>query len=299
MTVVSDLKTMSISVKIRKENFEDGEYTPEKYLNKSDVIDFFETFEWVENAEHTTLCLVFTNEAKELFCIEKYSSEVYQLYVIDFSTRYYLHKTTKKTGVINALNKFINNQKFAAEDKFVREADKSFVNSFKARTFIYKTSFLILLEASFPWLIYLVLFFGLSVFSLIIGRSIIFVPILFSMLIFFWLPGLIVHLNYWRHSKATQIKISQGNRNFVITKTGIATSYSKDDIKEIIQYQETGGKSSWAYYGFTRIVFKNNSSVVLTNLIIDQSELRYRKFYPDHIPTEKRRRFFPWFIKRN
>jgi hypothetical protein len=62
---------MSISVKIRKENYEDGEYTPEVYIDKDDVIRFFEAYDWTQDAEFTSECIIFSNDEKKLFCIEK------------------------------------------------------------------------------------------------------------------------------------------------------------------------------------------------------------------------------------
>jgi len=288
---------MSISVKIRKENFEDGEYTPEEYIECDEVIRFFEGFDWTKDAEHTSECLIFSNAAKKLFCIEKYSKDVYQLYVIDFLTRYYLHKTTRNAGVIKALNKFINNQEPVDEDKFVREGDKAFVNSFKARTFLYDVTFLRQLGASIFWLIYFALFFVGSIAFLIRLDSIKITASIFSIFIFFWLPGLIVHINYLIHNRKMQIQISRGNKVFVVNQNGVSTSYSKDDIKEIIQYQSPGGKVSWAYYGFTRIIFNDNSSIVITNLLMDEFQLNYNKFLP-RIITVKKAGFLPWLIKK-
>ncbi len=288
---------MNIFVKVRKEDFEDGEYTPKAYIDKGDAIDFFETYNWTKDSEFTSECLIFSNEDKELFCIEKYSKDVYQLYVIDFSMRYYHHKTTKKTGVIKALNKFVHGAKIGEEDKFVREADRSFVNGFKEQAFIYKISFLRQLEASVFWVVYLIFFFGGSIFSLCLGNSFKITAIIMSLFIIFWLPGLIVHSNYWLHNRKFQIQISKGNSIFILTKDGFATSYSKDDIKDIIQYQSSQSRIPWTCYGFTRIVFNDKTSIVLTNLLIDQFELKYKKLL--QIGTIKEAIFFPWLIKKN
>lgn len=286
---------MNISVKIRKENFEDGEYTPEEYIKSDEVINFFEGYNWAKDSELTNECLIFTNRKKKLLCIEKYAKDVYQLYIIDFSTRYYLHKTTRNAGVIKALNKFINNQELGDEDKFVQEADRSFVDSFKERIFIYKATFLRQFEASFFWILYFLLSFCGGIAFLIKWNSFQLAALIFILFLFFWLPGLIVHLNYWFHSTKTQIQLSKGNPIFVLTKNGVSTSYSKEDIKDVIQYQSPNSRIPWTYYGFTRITFKDSNSIVLTSLLIDPFELQYKKFLPN--VTIKEAIFFPWLIK--
>jgi hypothetical protein len=120
--------------------------------------------------------------------------------------------------------------------------------------------------------------------------------LMFLLFLFFWLPGLIVHINYWLHSKKNQIQLSKGNPIFVLTKNGVSSSYSKEDIKDVVQYQSSRSRIPWTYYGFTRITFKDNSSIVLTSLVIDPFELQYKKLLP--AVKIKEARFFPWLIKK-
>mgnify|MGYP000917457939 CR=1 FL=1 len=286
---------MSIFHKIRKGNFENGEYTPEENIDSTQVIRFFEEFDWNTNAEFTNECLIFRNDAKKNFCIEKYSKEVYQVYVIDFSTRYYLHKTVLKNGVIKVLTKFINNETLNVEDNFVRGADRPFVNSFKEQTFIYKTSFFKNLSKSFFWLIYLIITLVFSIYSIHLHNSFLVTTFPFLLFFFIWFPGLLVHINYWKYNKMSQIKISQGNTIFVLTQNGVSISYSKNEIKEIIRYELNTTRLPWTNYGFTRINLKNNQSIFLTDLLLDQFQIQHSKF-PLNSILVKRRTYFPWII---
>ena len=93
----------------------------------------------------------------------------------------------------------------------------------------------------------------------------------------------------------SQIKISQGNTIFVLTQNGVSISYSKNEIKEIIRYELNTTRLPWTNYGFTRINLKNNQSIFLTDLLLDQFQIQHSKF-PLNSILVKRRTYFPWII---
>jgi len=97
----------------------------------------------------------------------------------------------------------------------------------------------------------------------------------------FWLPGLIVHFQYYQDNNGLRVRLSKESEVIEITTPTVSRSFNKSDIKEILvvcthRYQsqgwwDGGNRLPWNKYGYTQIQFQTGEIINLTNLIIDQS----------------------------
>ncbi|WP_420580257.1 hypothetical protein [Reichenbachiella sp.] len=134
--------------------------------------------------------------------------------------------------------------------------------------------------------------------------SIIMSLIIFAFGIFLWLPGLLIHRQYYKDNANLRINITKGSPEILVEYGGIKKLFLKDDIKTVLKTtieQETlnafiGGKVPWLFYGYTEIEFKTGEIINLTNLLVDQLFI-LDKFKNDNVKRGLVQRTFP-FIQR-
>ena len=101
------------------------------------------------------------------------------------------------------------------------------------------------------------------------------ITLLFSLVNFIGLPGLLIHFYYLIHDLRIALKYDTKNDYFDFLKNGKSTRIYKKDIDSLdkITKGETGGKIPWGQYKIFRIKLKNGDIYSITNLTIEFNEL--------------------------
>jgi hypothetical protein len=120
------------------------------------------------------------------------------------------------------------------------------------------------------WILYAlplgILFLVLAVTNFSHGAAI----LLFAIGLILWLPGVIIHYQYYMDNKGISVKISKESKTIEVTTPTTTKTFEKGDIKEVLIVESGINKFAWGQYGFARIEFKTGEIINLTNLMLDQ-----------------------------
>jgi len=112
----------------------------------------------------------------------------------------------------------------------------------------------------------------------------------FILICSFFTPHWILFLNYLFFSKNLRLNISRGNNTFSFGTKKQTLSYSKDNIKAIISFNNQTYKNPWGDFYSYHIELKSGEILKFTNLMIGFEKMRYK--FPHHIIRDKHK-FFP------
>lgn len=104
------------------------------------------------------------------------------------------------------------------------------------------------------------------------------------------LPTVIVHGQYFLKNRKLEITFSSVEKDILINDDGKKLQYSFYDISKIVTVSSYGGGTgfySFAEYRFSKIVFKDSYSLVLTCLLIDDFKISLS----DGTPINEERKF--------
>jgi hypothetical protein len=120
------------------------------------------------------------------------------------------------------------------------------------------------------WILYAlplgILFLVLGVINFSHGAAI----LLFAIGLILWLPGVIIHYQYYMDNKDIAIKISKESKIIEVTTSTTTKTFQKEEINEVLIVDSGINKFAWGQYGFARIEFKTGEIINLTNLMMDQ-----------------------------
>jgi hypothetical protein len=86
---------------------------------------------------------------------------------------------------------------------------------------------------------------------------------------FLYLPGFILHFNYYENDK-NRFVIIEGNSTIMLTENNNENKFSIQDIDSIINYHSgLSNMAPWNDYNFTIFKFRNGQKFIITCLILD------------------------------
>jgi len=262
---------MTFKYKVRPYENEEGEFTD--YV-PGDTLTIKQRF--VDNAttdeslrEFRSIAIV-DNQGQTLV-IHHVKKDVFDEYFIPLDIDLYYYKKSTLDAATQALDLFLNRQidhltsslnKKHEENDYIR-------NDFFNKSFQYQMTKKKTLSEI--WWIWYALPLGVAFIVLgiinINHLGILLLPIGLVL----WVPGLLVHYQYYRDNKDLKVGLSKGQEIIEITTPTVKKTLKKQDIKEILKVD--GGRLNrfgWGQYGFTRIEFKSGEILYLTSLMIDQ-----------------------------
>jgi hypothetical protein len=121
--------------------------------------------------------------------------------------------------------------------------------------------------------------------------------LLFVIGLILWLPGVIIHYQYYKDNSNLRVKISKGSELIEVTTPTATKTFKKADIKEVLKVDSGINRFAWGQYGFTRIEFKTGEIVNLTSLMLDQLFIE-EKFEGQNIKTLKTETLIPTLNKK-
>ena len=102
----------------------------------------------------------------------------------------------------------------------------------------------------------------------------------------FFVPLLILHLNYYYVSKNKVFFFDFDSGRIELTENEIIRQFKFEDIKIVLIVRPYRNRLPWADYGYIKIGFKNNDPIVLTSLMENFNKLHFentntiKEFYP-------------------
>lgn len=305
---------MSFFYKLNYYKDEDGEYTEPKSAGISEVERIIEN-NWPSEGYLEDLRIVhISDDQNNQILLRNCKKGVFEVYYLDSrNNRHHYHKKSRIEIILDSMNSFMNSD----YSKLKASLNKTLKNKKYLRKELLANHNYSLSprrnRKELMWFFTLGIPF-ISVFSFvevsilkqdnITGFNQAMMPILFILGLFMWLPGILIHWQYYKDNKKLKIIVTKGNPEIQIEFDEIRKVFLKSDIKTVIKYsieQESlkvviGGRVPWIHYGFTEIEFKNGEIVNMTNLIVDQLFI-LEKFKDANIRIGVAQRFFP-FIKR-
>jgi len=133
------------------------------------------------------------------------------------------------------------------------------------------------------------------------GLNTFFLPLLTVLGLYLWLPGLLLHRQYYRDNRNLKIRITRGNSDILVEFNGLTKEYQKSDLEcackvtfdsKVLNTFILSGPL-WMDYGYLNLEFKNGDNINITNLLADQLFI-LDKFKYDEVKKLRTRRTFPF-----
>lgn len=262
---------MSFKYKVRPYDNEDGEFTDYVPADKVTVDRIF-TGNWSgENSRETFRTIALTDNLGQTLIIHHIKKGVFDIYYIPLDKDYHYFKKTDIQTTSKALDLFLNNRSTELTSLLnKRKEDNDYIrNNFFNKSFDYRvTDKQNRKEISWIWysLPLGVAFIVLGVININHGAA----GLLFVIGLILWLPGVIIHYQYYKDNENLRVKTSRGSELIEVTTPTANKTFKKVDIKEVLMVDSGINKFGWGQYGFTRIEFKTGEILNLTCLMLDQ-----------------------------
>lgn len=296
------------TLKLQYGNFETGEFTEEKSIDKESLLELFE-----QNTEIVPLYSTYTikrplikffvKTRENYLCVKHFAKDAFTVWYCNDLDKKVFEGNFYKESVIKILELFIDS-KFDELDKFIPRTTKSkkaLIKEFIAIDFIYAYKrrgvfFLIFYSVLSSPLYYIFL----SFIFLVHNRSFVTIKLLLSTATLFLVLSVFpianlflfrLYFNYTKHSKNISIKVSSGSANITIYNETEIVEFTKDEIKILLQYFGAGVKSPFALYSFSRIILNDNRVFDISYMIIDPYELQLKL---SKVPTKRIDKFYPY-----
>jgi hypothetical protein len=284
------------TLKLQYDNYETGEFTEDKYVDKKTLLTIFD-----QNTEivpfHKTytikqpLIKFYIKTKENYLCVMHFTKDAFTVWYCNDADKQLFEGNFYKKNVRKILELFIDN-KFDELNILIprsKNSEKSLIKSFATSDFLYTfkkrgVHFLILFSVILLPLHY---FFLSSIFI----RYDLFLAIISSMfpIANFFLIRL--HFNYIKHSKDTSIKISSGSPIVTVYNDRGTFEFAKYEVKILLQYFGAGYRNPYAEYSFSRIVLYDNRTFDISYMLIEPSEL---KFKLSKVTTKRIYKFYPY-----
>lgn len=89
--------------------------------------------------------------------------------------------------------------------------------------------------------------------------------------------NLILHINYYIHSKGQTLVLSKGSDSFLFGKNGVTIKYFKKDVRQITSKENTSIRCPWNGFKVTNLELTNGETLKIASIILDGYEIQ-RKF---------------------
>jgi hypothetical protein len=273
--------------KLQYKTYEDGEYSDEKARNLEETFELIKNFPWaIEQYADLGLTgpsITILDENGNYLKAGIYYGGKYSLYYLDSKNHYYEKKNITIEIVYDKVTEFFS-QKIDLQNFQKQSFAFGLKSLFVTNGFEYHIKLWKILLLSIFWIIYFLMFLGLTIALDVFKpfKSVGLFPILF-MLLFGWPLGYIFE-NYFQ-KRNQYLKISRGNDIFLFGDDKIEIkNYNKNDIIEIIRYEDRGNRSPNLFEIF-EVVFNDNTSIKFSNALISYFTLREKFSDKWKLPT--------------
>jgi hypothetical protein len=286
------------TLKLQYDNFDTGEFTEEKTVDKQTLLTIFDENTEIVKANRTysikrPLIKFYLRKGENYLCIMHFTKDAFKVwYCNDPDTRLFEGNYYKK-NVRKLLELFFDNN-LVELNKFIprtTKSEKSLISLFMTSDFlyIYRPKGLIYLAlCTLMFLPGVYLFIYLTFISQ--DKVLAIMTSIFPLIIIF---HFILHFNYIKRSKNISIKVSSGSSKVVVYDDKKLYEFSKEDIKEVFQVTGSGFRNPYIGYSFSRIILNDSKIFDISYMIIEPYELKYKL---SNVPTKQIARFYP-FIK--
>jgi hypothetical protein len=289
---------MSFKYKVRPYDNEDGEFTNYVPADKATVDQIFKSNWRGEDTSETFRTIAITDNHEQTLIIYHIKKSVFDIYFIPLDKGYHYFKKTDIQTTSKVLDLFLNDKVIELTSSLNKsKEDNDYIrNDFFNKSFDYQiTDKQNRKEISWMWyaLPLGVAFIVLGFININHGAS----GLLFVIGLILWLPGVIIHYQYYKDNSNLRVKISKGSELIEVTTPTATKTFKKADIKEVLKVDSGINRFAWGQYGFTRIEFKTGEIVNLTSLMLDQLFIE-EKFEGQNIKTLKTETLIPTLNKK-
>jgi hypothetical protein len=222
---------MSFKYKVRRYNYEDDEFTDYVNVDKTTIEEVFSNNYDVDDSLKSFRTIAITEDRQQTIVVHYIKRGVCDIYYIPLDSDFYYFKKSTIELATHAVGLFIENKmsdltlilnKRTEDNNFIR--GDFFNKSFEYRVTRAKS----LREIS--WIRY-ALPLGLA--FIILGiidlrpSSI----LLFMIGLVLWLPGVIIHYQYYMDNHQLCVTLSKGNNNIIVTTPTFSKTFRKGDNK--------------------------------------------------------------------
>ncbi|MEP2026304.1 MAG: hypothetical protein ABJH98_16000 [Reichenbachiella sp.] len=306
---------MSIFYKLHFYKDEDGEYTKPVSASISEIERIIEN-KWPSEGylEDLKIINISDNQNNQIL-LHNCRRGVYEVYYLDSgNNKYHYHKKSRIELILESMRYFfvsdfsklkVSLNKTTKDRKYLREELLKNHNYTLTPKRNWKE-----LKWFFTLGIPYILMFTFFEFSILNQKnqnefSIIMSLIIFALGLFLWLPGLLIHWQYYKDNANLRIIVTKGNPEILVEYGDIKKRFLKNDIKTVLKTTiekeslnvVVGGRVPWLFYGYTEIEFESGEIINLTNLLVDQLFI-LDKFKNDNVKRGLVQRTFPIIRRR-
>ena len=284
------------TLKLQYDNFETGEFTEEKTVDKDSLLTIFDQNTEIVDVYRTytikrPLVKFYLKTDGNYLCVMHFTKDAFTVwYCNDPDTKLFEGNFYKKS--VRKILELFSDKKFDELNKFIprtTNSENELITAFLKSDFLYTFKkrgvfFLIL----YSIIILPIHYIFLS--SIFISQDI-FVAIIMSMFPITNIFLFRLHFNHVNHSKNISIKVSSGSPNIIVFNNNEKAEFTKNEIKLLLLYIGAGHRNPFAEYSFSRIVLNDNRIFDISYMVIEPSELKYKL---SKVPTKQIDKFYPY-----
>ncbi len=283
---------MNFRYRIKRYRDEEGEYSEYEYGDKGIILKIIETH-WIDNSPNDLEIISIINTTGQSLILEHNRKEVFEVYFLPLDTSLHFHKKSRSEIVYHCFDLFISNKLNELETVLNKtKNDNKFI---RGNFFFIDHNYKLTTQRSNKELLWLLWALPIGLMLTSLGGLLFKLPIQFLLAslflialgIYYWLPGLLLHIQYRKDAQDKEVRITKGSK-FILVKTplGIKT-LEKSQIITVTKVLSPiiPIRTPWCYYGYTEILFSGGEILNLTNLTVDQLFI-LDKFSLDNIKTK-------------
>ena len=270
---------MNFKLRLNYYRDEEGEYTEPEACDFNRLKQVIEK-NWPNESYTEDLKIIhISNSSQENLILMNCKRGVFEVFYFRTSETHHFHKKSRIELILSSAKEFMHSN-FSTLEKELNKTkkDRKYLRKNLLKSHRYT------IQSIFDWksLSWIgmgmplgLMLNGIAIFSFINGYENGLIPFLLVFIflagIFFWIPGLFIHYQYYKDNKNLIIEITRGSNRVVIEHNGTKLDYNKNDI-ETVTMNETNklNRIPWSDYGFTEIKFKSGELLNLTSLLVDQ-----------------------------
>lgn len=272
---------MTFKYRLKYYKNEDGEYTTPAICDEQTIKDIISKHWMGDNIPNSLEVISITNEIGQSLLLAHTTKDVFEVFYLPLYQYFHYHKKSWISVIFDSLDLFMNNKiaelesslnKTSHEHDYIRGdfffKDHNYQIT-KKRNWNELKGVLFILPIG-------IIMISFGIFGIFYFKNL-FIGLVFLLFIFlggwYWLPGLILHIQYYNDNKNFQVRITTGDEIIKIETPWTKREISKSDINKISKFGVLNYKNPWGHYGYTEIEFKSGEILNLTNLMIDQMSI--------------------------
>lgn len=296
---------MSFKYRLKTYKDEEGEFSNYLPADKNLILGIIEAHWTDDSAVPNGLEIIsIANGCGEHLVLEHFKKTVFDVYYLPVQESFHYHKKSRINIVFESLDLFFQNELVALEQSLNRTKKE---NKYIRGDFFY-------IDHNYRynerrsireglWLLY-ALPMGLTLSG--IGFGLFFVPSAlvdffgffpFVMGFYFWLPGLLLHIQYKKDIGNLVVRVTRGQDRITLGESRKQREISKQDVKSVTKFENPAYRNPWSEYGYAEIEFKDGRIINITNILCDQVFI-LDKFSRDNIETKTVKKWLPKIARR-